>query len=430
MPPEIIVCIVDSMLKMNHGCEQPARWTWADDEPEPYFNPLHRYKDALSLATTCKALYNLLIKQIYRTDVRNNKSAALLRSAKMGSLEGVKRSLEAGANVDIGDTTMGTVSRDIARFCLSMDGEVHELYWGAWHPFDMSGQATAIHWAAYWGHKDIVSLLLERGADVNHRVHVKADTFYCDIVDANVEDGIICLKGVDEEVARWTLEHGANPLYFAIKGGDWDTIHLLIHAGAEFVTHTGCGIHALHQAVSNGDTGLVESLLQHESVVANLNTILDSRGATALHYLNYISDDDVENCRIIRKLVEHDFLVNTTDGYDALPIQEAILQQSNIITTEFIRYGSLIPEEFASQTFDGNFIQRSDIMKALQDAEDRGFTVGIHHPLSLIAATFSARVRTYRHFFKLVYRTGEVPLPMNSYGPDRWETFWAMSALT
>ncbi|KAG8354671.1 hypothetical protein FVEN_g7466 [Fusarium venenatum] len=391
IPPEIISSIVDNMLKMNHECEKPAPWFWADTEPEPYFNPLQRYKDALSLARTCKTLYNLLIKQIYRTDVRNNESSALLRSVKLCSLEGVRRSLDAGADIDIRD------------------------------PLE-SDQTTAIHWASYLGHKNIVSLLLERGDDVNRRVRVEVGAFSCDIVEVNVEASIICLEGVQEEVTRWTLEHGANPLYFAILGGDWDTIQLLIHAGAEFVTHTGCGVHALHQAASHGDAGLVESLLEHESVVANLNTILDNRGATALHYLNHIDDDEAENCKIIRKLVEHGHQVSTTDGYDALPIEEAISKRSNMITAEFIRNGSLIPVELRFHIFGDNYLET---IKALAEAKHRGFPLRFHRANPPMVTTFLARIRTYHHFYKLVYQTGQVPGPMNSYDPDQWEVFWA-----
>ncbi|KAL6920844.1 hypothetical protein ACHAP8_004960 [Fusarium lateritium] len=391
MPPEIIFSIVDNMLKMKHDCEQPAPRFWDDTEPKPYFNPLQRYKDALSLARTCKTLYNLLIKQIYRTDVRNNESSALLRSVKIGSLEGVRRSLDAGAGIDIRDP----LERD---------------------------QATAIHRASYLGHKDIVSLLLDRGDDVNRRVRVEVDAFSCDIVEGNVEASIICLQGIQEEVARCTLEHGANPLYFAIFGGDWDTIQLLIHAGAEFVTHTGCGVHALHQAASHGDAGLVESLLEHESVVANLNTILDNRRATALHYLNYIDDDEVENCKIIRKLVEHGLQVDTPDGYDALPIEEAISKRSNMITTEFIRHGSLIPMELRFHIYGDNCLET---MKALAEAKHKGFPLRFRSGNPPMVTTSLARIWTYRHFYKLVYQTSQVPGPMDSYDPDQWEVFWA-----
>ncbi|RGP65846.1 hypothetical protein FSPOR_7107 [Fusarium sporotrichioides] len=448
MPPEIIACIADNMLEMNHDRSQPARWSWTYSEPEPVFNPLQRYKDALSLAGTCKTLYGLLTKQIYRTDVLKNNSAALLRSAKKDSLEGVTRSLEAGANIATGDTTKAIVFREPISY-MSMDSKVHNLFSGIWNPLDLSNQVTALHWAAYLGHQKIVSLLLENGADINHRVHVEvvADAieshrgstevetrrildpyhtnFSCDIVAANVEEDVICLEVVEEEVAKWTLKHGANPLYFAIEGGDWGTIKLLIDAGAKFVTHTGCSVHAIHQAVRNGDIGVVELLLQHEPVAANTNTILDSRGATALHYLKYDSEDGVfKNCRIIRELVNHGFQVNTTDGYDALPIKEAMLRHSNTVTAEFIRCGSLIPDGLPCNVYDVISPPCSEIKEALEEANRKGFAFNLHYEAPLMVTTSSARIRMYRHFYKLVCQTSEVPEPMNSHDANQWEAFW------
>lgn len=41
LPPEIITCIVDNMLEMNHDCEQP-KWWWSSPGNSLGFNPLQR----------------------------------------------------------------------------------------------------------------------------------------------------------------------------------------------------------------------------------------------------------------------------------------------------------------------------------------------------------------------------------------------------
>ncbi|CEF74218.1 unnamed protein product [Fusarium graminearum] len=411
LPPEIITCIVDNMLEMNHDCEQP-KWS-------------------------CKTFYTLLIKQIYRTDVWNNNSAALLRSAKNGSLGGVRRPIEAGADITTGDTTESIVFSDI-------NGEVEGLFLNTWYPLDLSDQVTTLHWAAYLGHNNVVSLLLEHGADVNHRVRVEfiddaierhsgheedlksyPVKLSCDVLTDNLEHSLICLEGIPKEVARWTLEHGANPLYFAIEGGNWDTVKLLIDAGADFVTHTGGGIHALHQAVSNCNPHLVELLLEHESVAANTNTILDTRRATTLHHLNYERDGKVsKNCDIIKKLVKNGFQVNNTDGFDALPIEEAILNRSYKVVSQFIRSGSLIPGELSFRFYRHISPPSPEIQKALKEAGRSGLADIRHYSAPVIITMSPSMIRTYHNFYKLVYQASEIPEPMNSYDPGQWEAFW------
>nr|CEG05013.1 unnamed protein product [Fusarium clavum] len=172
LPRDVLLCIVDAMLEMKNDRYRPMKWSWDPDEDlEPRFNPLQVYQDALSLAATCKDLYTGLTAEIYRRDVRHNRSAALLRSAINGNVAGVVRSLDAGADIHMGDTTQSLI------FCYSKwifpaTGGAKEIPTRLWFPCDLSDQVTALHWAAYYGHIDVVTLLLDRGADIDHRVRI------------------------------------------------------------------------------------------------------------------------------------------------------------------------------------------------------------------------------------------------------------------
>ncbi|KAJ4130079.1 hypothetical protein NW768_007052 [Fusarium equiseti] len=364
LPLDSLLHIVDAVLEMNYDRSHPMKWSWDhDEEPEPRFNPLQAYQDALSLAATCKALYTGLTKRIYRKDVQHNRSAALLRSAIIGNVAGVVRSLDAGAYIDIGDTTQGLIVRDSTHI-FPATGPAKKIPTRTWHPWDLSDQVTALHWAAYYGYSDVVTLLLERGADIDHRVRLDSRrqfdiryfhdpgqvaysypaNFCCDLVRRNIYSGRTILHLDDQAVMRWAMEHGANPLYFAIEGGDLDTTMLLIRNGASLDTHLGTRLHALHQAVWHCDLSLVEFLLSINEVTSRINTILDSRRAGALHCFNYGREEDVHaKCKIIKLLVSHGCPLHISDIYNNLPVDEAANALCFTAVAELIRHGSGLP---------------------------------------------------------------------------------------
>ena len=86
---------------------------------------------------------------------------------------------------------------------------------------------TPLHWAAVKGHKDVVLLLLDRGADLN----------------------IAC-------------EAGATPLYDAAHEGHIDVVRLFLDRGADPNLANLIGVTALHWAVHKGHKELALLLLQ------------------------------------------------------------------------------------------------------------------------------------------------------------------------
>ncbi|KAM5517154.1 hypothetical protein FOXYSP1_04105 [Fusarium oxysporum f. sp. phaseoli] len=266
-PPEIIKCIIDKILDENRLHKEES-WEWDYwPEPEPEHNPLQVYVDALNLAATCKDIRRLVTKQIYIRDARDNNSAALLVSAKRNDIAGVIRALHIGANIHSDDATE-TVTYYTTRPNAIKTG--HRV------PLQLDNQVTAIHWAAFNGHKEIVSLLLNHGASINHRASIDAREWFirqrlpavqlnkdCTALDYypisstrravadNAFLGLRCLgspQAVDNQYRFMKLEQGANTLYFAVKGGNIDIAESLIKAGADLMTHTGTGLTALHQA--------------------------------------------------------------------------------------------------------------------------------------------------------------------------------------
>lgn len=431
--PEIVCYIVEKLLEMNPDRNKRASWERnPSKENQPVFRPLGRYKDALNFAATCKDLYECITPTIYRHDVRYNMSAALLISAKLNNIAGVEKSLDAGADVHTGDTT------ESMRY--SEQGN------SSWIPLNIRDQVTALHWAAYKGHKRIVLFLLERGADINYRVrldtaewqnrkdsgrpgrHILLDhyiiSFCTDDVAIQVDMACNTLKGIDPDIVRLMMEQGANPLHFAIDSRRCDMAELLIKSGASMITHTGSKTHALHQAVSNCDLDMVKLILRYETV--DIDSIRDTRHASPHHYIDDFDGQKVnETVEIIKALVQNGASVNATDVYGRTPLMIYLrLAPKEPVVSELIRHGSHTAEEFYLEyTLDPeNF--PDGLKSAFREAKVRGFPLLADISLPFDFPSRNALRLRYLHFYSLVKGTNVIPDHMVGWGEDEWEEYW------
>ncbi|KAK2133710.1 ankyrin repeat-containing domain protein [Fusarium oxysporum II5] len=324
-PPEIIKCIIDKILDENRVHKEES-WEWDYwPEPEPEHNPLQVYVDALNLAATCKDIRRLVTKQIYIRDARDNHSAALLVSAKRNDIAGVIRALHIGANIHSDDATETVTYYTTGPNAIKTGHRV---------PLQLDNQVTAFHWAAFNGHKEIVSLLLNHGASINHRVSI----------DARLR----CLgspQAVDNQYRFMKLEKGANTLYFAVKGGNIDIAESLIKAGADLMTHTGTGLTALHQAVSNGDISMAKGLLMEGIDPNSANPF----GKTPLHFIKCPEEEMAHPAvKMTQTLVEHGADINRWDLLGNTPLLTHLqdFERNDSVIAEFIRQGAHIYEGF------------------------------------------------------------------------------------
>jgi len=100
--------------------------------------------------------------------------------------------------------------------------------------WDVQGDVTALHIAAFFGLNNIVSTLLFEGTD------------------ANVRDSL-----------------GTTPLIYAASKGHVDVTDTLLHAGASASDVCGRGSTALHRASKQGHTEVVRRLLREKDVAVN-----------------------------------------------------------------------------------------------------------------------------------------------------------------
>jgi ankyrin repeat protein len=112
---------------------------------------------------------------------------------------------------------------------------------------------TPLHYAASRGHKEIVELLLEHGADIHyydhaHRVQTAAE---------------YAMKYNHTEIVQLLISKGADisPLHFAIYMKDEARARSLIEGGADVNKRTPYGTTTIRRAVDAGFKDIVELLI-------------------------------------------------------------------------------------------------------------------------------------------------------------------------
>ena len=120
---------------------------------------------------------------------------------------------------------------------------------------------TALMWASYHGHKDIVELLLKNGADVNARdddgctALIKASfRGHKEIVE------LLLKRGADVSMAN---KNGNTALIFASSWGHEEIVELLLKNGADVNAKNSEGNTALMCAMMSNHEKVVEMLLEH-----------------------------------------------------------------------------------------------------------------------------------------------------------------------
>jgi ankyrin repeat protein len=268
-------------------------------------------------------------------------------TAMLGCTEQMKWLLKKGANINGGNESGGTALMGIA---FREHKEAEEYF------SENKMRMTVLTIAASCGHRDLMKLLIEEGADVNVRMGgdkkllidglngnrgaaelwgVTVKHLFGGVLGQSVagalkqNDGVMkfLLKNLDikvekesgntalmmaalsgfEEVAELLIERGANieardelgrtALTFAILGRNKKAVELLIKKGADTQIQIASGITALMQAATMGNAEITAILLNENN--ANINA-KDNNGVTALLYAAEMGHEEIVELLIER----------------------------------------------------------------------------------------------------------------------------------
>ena len=231
----------------------------------------------------------------------------LIEAVRAGQLEEVRRLLDAGADVNgTGNATSGSwvyvKAPAITHAVLVDQKEIVELLIAYGADMELGEQGyrdTALHTAAHLDHADIVTVLLESGANpapISRHTNWETPMHYAAEagatsaiqalldggvdVDVRVDDGRSALMniirqvkaGVSIKVATFLLERGADPnlqdgtgrtaLHYAAQTIP-KLVPVVLEHGADADAQTTTGDTALHLAARAGKVDAVEALLDH-----------------------------------------------------------------------------------------------------------------------------------------------------------------------
>ena len=265
----------------------------------------------------------LLIFGADANEYNGSEFAFLPQAAYSGQLEVVQLLLEAGADVNATKSFIswtGATQTQAPALLHAVDGnyiEVAELlirYGADVNQTEMAHNASPLFVAAFSNYPELVTLLLDNGADPslltnwetgNTALHGAAFNGAVEAVQALLEGGADVdvqtntgltplMYAISEGIHRRTeiittlLEGGADPnvqddngntaLHYAARNGRSEMIALLIEYGAAIDWQNDVGNTALHEAAKRGMTGALSTLLEHGASM----DIENNRGQTAL----------------------------------------------------------------------------------------------------------------------------------------------------
>ncbi|HVG54179.1 MAG TPA: ankyrin repeat domain-containing protein [Vicinamibacterales bacterium] len=189
----------------------------------------------------------------------------LVYAARANALESVKVLLAAGA--DVNQTTgygwspllAATQNRyyKLAAYLIEQGANVNLANTGGWSPLYLATDNRNIENGDYpvrkpdMDHLEFIKLLLDKGADVNHRVRDSSETR---TVFTN----------------QWLDENGATAFLRASQSGDLELMKLLLARGADPKINTTLGVTPLHVAAG---IGWVEGITTEWSTKATLDAV-------------------------------------------------------------------------------------------------------------------------------------------------------------
>jgi ankyrin repeat protein len=220
----------------------------------------------------------------------------------------LRRLIDAGAKPDTatpgGETALMTAARtgNVEAVTLLLDRGANV------NAKDVVRSQTALMWAVTEGHAAIVKLLVTRGADVNARTNITKPKGEYSPARAGGAAG----NGIIRQRALPTADGGMTPLLFAVRDGNVEMTRLLLELGANIEQPSGNHTSPLLIALLNGQVGIATELLARG---ANPNAADDYHRAALFAAID------------LRNFNHEKYPFLYRDGRDPLDLIKALLQK-------------------------------------------------------------------------------------------------------
>lgn len=181
---------------------------------------------------------------------------------------------------------------------------------------------TALQWAAKKGYEPLVSLLLDKGVDIDFATDIHKNFFKATpaFIHAAKNRHFSILKLLHARGANIDSYHHASALDYAAKNNDEEMVRFLLSKGA-LISEDCHHITALHKAAKWGNAAIVKLLVEHKGIHTWINHQSPSHcgGHTALHYAVRYQGGTEDRVEVLRILLEKgaDASIKDTHGKTA-----------------------------------------------------------------------------------------------------------------
>ncbi|KAK2756744.1 hypothetical protein FQN54_005190 [Arachnomyces sp. PD_36] len=348
--------------------EMPQLTTLPDELLLDIAEQLTLEEDINALSTTNRRLHCLLINYLYRFNVRQSESSALVWAARRGVVTTARRSIEQGADVEVKSDGLTPLSlaaaagHDGVVELLIATGRVDPefkdpgecktpLWWAANNGHDRvvklllgdirvepdsrddDSWGTPLARAAYNGHEEVVRLLLETGkVDPDSKDNNDRTPLWWAASEGHKEVALLLLA-TDRVNIESKNVLGFTPLYLAASEKRVELVRLLLEKGAQISRMGRGGWSPLHVASSTGDSDSVRLLLQNGAQV----TEKTNRESTPLSIASSNGHFDV-----VQLLLANDSSIEEQNDECQTPLHEALCGNHLSVVQLLLDHGASI----------------------------------------------------------------------------------------